>query len=152
MTASAARRRGVRIEIRPSSQSNRPGTTSCGCTLTLAARADRRTRMRSAFKNERETSLPMTTYPLEFHRYFEQKWAQRAHMSSACESTVRASRVVAARMSSVGRAKSEGGDILTRIPWLREIGQGLRAEYNPTEQPVPERLAALLKELRGRRS
>ena len=120
--------------------------------MTLAARADRRTRMRSAFKNERETSLPMTTYPLEFHRYFEQKWAQRAHMSSACESTVRASRVVAARMSSVGRAKSEGGDILTRIPWLREIGQGLRAEYNPTEQPVPERLAALLKELRGRRS
>ena len=94
----------------------------------------------------------MTTYPLEFHRYVEQKWAQRAQVSSACESTVRASRVVAARVSSVGRAKSERGDILARTPWLREIGQGLRAEYNPTEQPVPERLAALLKELRGRRS
>ena len=55
-------------------------------------------------------------------------------------------------MSSVGRAKSERGDTLARIPWLREIGQGLRAEYKPTKQPVPERLLALLKELRGRRS
>ncbi|SRR6266849_2854607 len=47
---------------------------------------------------------------------------------------------------------SERRDILARRPWLREMGQWLRAEYNAAvDQPVPERLAALLKELRGRR-
>jgi hypothetical protein len=47
--------------------------------------------------------------------------------------------------------KSESRDILARRPWLLAIGQWLRTEQNPVEQPVPERLAALLKELKGRR-
>ena len=42
-------------------------------------------------------------------------------------------------------------DGVPRRPWLRELGQWLRAEYNAVDQPVPERLATLLKELRGRR-
>ncbi len=47
--------------------------------------------------------------------------------------------------------QSEPRDILARRPWLRAIGRWLRAEYNIADQPVPERLAALLKELKGRR-
>jgi NAD(P)-dependent dehydrogenase (short-subunit alcohol dehydrogenase family) len=47
--------------------------------------------------------------------------------------------------------QSERRDILARRPWLREIGQWLRAGYDAVDQPVPERLAALLKELKGRR-
>jgi len=45
----------------------------------------------------------------------------------------------------------ERRDILARSSWLRELGQWLRAEYNAADQPVPERLAALLKELKARR-
>src|SRR5262249_39275538 len=37
-----------------------------------------------------------------------------------------------AGVSGVGRAKSERGDILARTPWLREIGQRLRADCKPT--------------------
>jgi hypothetical protein len=40
----------------------------------------------------------------------------------------------------------EREDILARRPWLLAIGQSLQAEYSTVEQPVPERLAALLKE------
>jgi hypothetical protein len=86
----------------------------------------------------------MTAYPLEFHRRSEQKWAHRAQVSSACQSTPQASRVGSSR-------PSEHRDILAGSPWLRAIGQWLRAEYYAVEQPVPERLAALLKELKGRR-
>jgi hypothetical protein len=106
--------------------------------------------LRSAFKNERENEPDMTTYPLDFHRRAEQKWAHRAQVSSACESTPRVSRV----RSSQGRqrpSQSERRDILARSPWLRAIGRCLRAEYYPVQQPVPECLAALLKELKGRR-
>jgi len=34
-----------------------------------------------------------------------------------------------------------------RMPWLLEIGRTLRAELDAVEQPVSERLAAMLKEL-----
>jgi hypothetical protein len=92
----------------------------------------------------------MTAYPLDFHRRSEQKWAHRAEVSSGCESTRRA---VISR-SQRGQRKSgqsERRGILARRPWLLAIGQGLRAEYNAANQPVPERLVALLKELKGRR-
>ena len=46
-----------------------------------------------------------------------------------------------------GPGQSERDGILTRRPWLWAIGQSLQDEYNSVEQPVPERLAALLKEL-----
>jgi hypothetical protein len=36
-----------------------------------------------------------------------------------------------------------------RMPWLLAIGQMLRVELDDVEQPVSERLAALLKELDG---
>jgi hypothetical protein len=52
----------------------------------LAARAGRRTRERSIFKNDRENEPDMTTYPLEFHRRSERKWILRAQASSARES------------------------------------------------------------------
>jgi hypothetical protein len=92
----------------------------------------------------------MTAYPLDFHRRSEQKWARRAEVSSGCESTPRA---VISR-SQRGQRKSgqsERRGILARRPWLLAIGQRLRAEYNAANQPVPERLVALLKELKGRR-
>jgi hypothetical protein len=44
----------------------------------------------------------MTTYPLEFHRRSEQKWALRAQASRACENTPRAA-LVGARGGSVGQ-------------------------------------------------
>jgi hypothetical protein len=37
------------------------------------------------------------------------------------------------------------------MPWLREIGQWLRAGYDTLGDPLPEHLAALLKELKRRR-
>jgi hypothetical protein len=37
--------------------------------------------------------------------------------------------------------------MLTRKPWLRAIGQWLGAEYAAVQQPVPERLAALVKKV-----
>jgi hypothetical protein len=90
----------------------------------------------------------MTTYPLEFHRRFEQKWALRAQASSARET---AALVGSSQRGQRRSSQSERRDILARSSWLRELGQWLRAEYNPADQPVPERLAALLKELKGRR-
>ena len=92
----------------------------------------------------------MTTYPLEFHRRSEQKWALRAQASSACESTPRAARVGNSQRGRLGSGLSERRDILGRSPWLREIGQWLRAEYDAIDYPVSERLTALLKELKGR--
>ena len=93
----------------------------------------------------------MTAYPLDFHRRSEQKWARRAEVSSACESTPRATLV--GKSQRVQRRSGQSGvvDILARRPWLRELGHWLRAEYNAANQPVPEHLAALLKELKGRR-
>jgi len=64
----------------------------------------------------------MTTYPTEFHRRFEQKWERRADAAAFYESA-------------------------RRMPWLLEIGRTLRAELDAVEQPVSERLAAMLKEL-----
>jgi hypothetical protein len=93
----------------------------------------------------------MTTYPLEFHRRSEQKWALRAQALSARESTSRAGRVGNSQRGQRGSGLSERRDILGRSPWLREIGQCLLAEYDAVDHPVPERLAALLKELKGRR-
>jgi hypothetical protein len=93
----------------------------------------------------------MTAYPLDFHRRFEQKWARRAQVSSACERTPRAARAGRSQRGRGVPGKSESRDILARRPWLLAIAQWLRSEQNPVEQPVPERLAALLKELRGRR-
>jgi hypothetical protein len=85
----------------------------------------------------------MTAYPLEFHRRSEQKWALRAQALSARESTPRASQR-GQRGSGLIRPRHSGPK-----PWLREIGQWLRAEYDAIDHPVSERLAALLKELKG---
>jgi hypothetical protein len=93
----------------------------------------------------------MITYPLEFHRRSEQKWVLRAQASSARESTPRAALVSRSQRGERKPGQSEPRDILARRPWLRAIGRWLRAEYNIADQPVPERLAALLKELKGRR-
>jgi hypothetical protein len=64
----------------------------------------------------------MTTYPTEFHRRCEQKWERRADAAAFYESA-------------------------QRMPWLLAIGRTLRAELDAVEQPVSERLAAMLKEL-----
>jgi hypothetical protein len=77
---------------------------------------------RSVFKDDRESEIVMTTYPTEFHRRFEQKWERRADAAAFYESA-------------------------RRMPWLLEIGRTLRAELDAVEQPVSERLAAMLKEL-----
>jgi hypothetical protein len=117
----------------------------------LGTRAGRKTRERSTFKNDRENERDMTTYPLEFHRRSEQKWLLRAQASRASESTPRAARVRRSQREQRRSGESERRDILARRPWLRELGKWLRAEYSAAEQPVSERLAALLKELKGRR-
>jgi hypothetical protein len=117
----------------------------------LGTRAGRKTRERSTFKNDRENEPVMTTYPLESHRRSEQKWVLRAQASSACESTPRSARVRRSQREQRRSGESEGRDILARRPWLRELGRWLRAEYSAADQPVPERLAALLKELTDRR-
>jgi hypothetical protein len=90
----------------------------------------------------------MTTYPLEFHRRSEQKWVLRAQASSARKT---AALVGSSQRRQRRSGESERRDILTEMPWLREIGQWLRAEYDAVDQPVPEHLAALVKELKGRR-
>jgi hypothetical protein len=108
-------------------------------------------RERSAFENDRENEPDMTTYPLEFHRRAEQKWVLRAQASSACESTPRAALAGSSQRGQRRSGHSERRDILAQRPWLREIGQWLRAGYDAVDQPVPDRLAALLKELKSRR-
>jgi Anti-sigma factor NepR len=114
----------------------------------LGTRAGRKTRERSTFENDRESEPDMTTYPLEFHRRSEQKWVLRAQASSARET---AALVGSSQRGQRRSGESEHRDILAEMPWLREIGQWLRAGYDAVDQPVPERLAALLKELKGRR-
>jgi hypothetical protein len=47
------------------------------------------------------------------------------------------------------RKPSARPDILPRKPWLLAIGRVLAAEYTAVREPVPERLAALLKKLEG---
>jgi hypothetical protein len=93
----------------------------------------------------------MTTYPLEFHRRSEQKWALRAQASSAREGTPRATRIGHSQGGQRGSDRSQHRDILGRSPWLRDIGQWLRTGYDGVNDPIPEHLAALLKELKGRR-
>src|SRR5919201_6404887 len=68
-----------------------------------------------------ETEIIMTAYPVEFQRRCQQKWEGRA-----------------------GPGLYESAQ---RMPWLLAIGQMLRADLDGLEQPVSERLAALLKEL-----
>ena len=63
----------------------------------------------------------MTAYPVEFERRCQQQWG--------------------------GRAAPGLYESARRMPWLLAIGQMLRAELDSLEQPVSERLAALLKEL-----
>jgi hypothetical protein len=75
----------------------------------------------------------------------------RAQASSARESTPQAALVGSSQRRQRRSGQPERRDILARRPWLREIGQWLRAGYNAADQPVPERLAALLKELKSRR-
>src|SRR5947209_3184437 len=122
-----------------------------GNVLGTCAGRKTRTRERSTFKHDRENEPEMTTYPLEFHRRSEQKWALRAQPSTAHDSTPRAALVGSSQHRQRRSGPSERRDMLARRPWLREMGQWLRAEYNVADQPVPERLAALLKELKGRR-
>jgi len=92
----------------------------------------------------------MTTYPLEFHRRSEQKWAVRAQAATARERTPQAARVAHGQRRQRGSGRSESRDILGRTPWLREIGRWLRAEYDAVDPSVPPHLAALLKELERR--
>jgi hypothetical protein len=68
-----------------------------------------------------ETEIVMTAYPVEFQRRCQQKWE--------------------------GRAAPGLYESARRMPWLLAIGQMLRAELDGHEQPLSERLAALLKEL-----
>jgi hypothetical protein len=117
----------------------------------LGTRAGRKTRKRSTFENDRENQPDMTTYPLEFHRRSEQKWVLRAQASSARESTPRVALLGSSQRGQRRSGESERRDILAEMPWLREIGQWLRAGYDAVDQPVPKHLAALLKELKGRR-
>jgi hypothetical protein len=72
-----------------------------------------------------------------------QKWVLRAQ--AARESIPRAALVGGSRRLG----EPERRDVLAQMPWFREIGQSLRAGYDAVDQPVPERLAALLKELKG---
>jgi len=46
------------------------------------------------------------------------------------------------------RNPSARPEILTGKPWL-SLGKVLRAEYTDIKQPVPQRLAALVKKLEG---
>ena len=121
------------------------------CGNVFGARAARRTRVRSASKNDREKERDVTTYPLDFHRRSEQKWAHRAQGQNACETTPRTVRVGSSQGGQRKRGQSEPRHILARRPWLRAIGRCLRVEYYAIEQPIPERLAVLMKELKGRR-
>ena len=89
----------------------------------------------------------MTTYPLEFHRRSEQNWVRRAQAASARESIWRAALVGSSQGGQRRTGQSERRGMLAEMPWLREIGQWLRAGHDAVDQPVPERLAALLKEL-----
>ena len=47
------------------------------------------------------------------------------------------------------RNPSTRPDALTRTPWLLAIGRMLKSAYTEIEEPVPERLAALVKKLEG---
>ena len=148
-----------------------PGTVACAWMLTiqqgapvskaqtrrnvLGTRAWRRTW--SAQPYDREIEPDMTIYPVDFHRRSERKWAHRVGAAQACESTPRAApasrnqrvRSDGTRNGRVVAPYQERDDILARRPWLLAIGQGLQAECSTFEQPVPERLAARLKELEG---
>ena len=76
----------------------------------------------------------MAIYPLEFYRRAEEKWRRRSE-------SVRAA-------VTGSPSKKEGDDTLVRWPWLLAIGQGLQSEYAVLKkQPLPKRLAALLKKL-----
>ena len=76
----------------------------------------------------------MAIYPLEFYRRAEEKWRRR---SKSLRAAVTGS-----------PSKKEGDDTLVRWPWLLAIGQGLQSEYAVlNKQPLPKRLAALLKKL-----
>ena len=88
----------------------------------------------------------MTAYPLDFYRRSERKWALRAQAPSATPA-----RIDNSQRGQDGSGRSEFGDILEQSPWLREIGEWLRAGYDAVDHPVPEHLAALLKKLKGRR-
>jgi hypothetical protein len=92
----------------------------------------------------------VTAYPLEFHRRSEQKWALRAQASSARASPRRATRIGHSQPGQRGSDRTQHRDILGESPWLREIGQWLRAGYDGVDGPLPEHLAALLKKLKGR--
>jgi hypothetical protein len=43
--------------------------------------------------------------------------------------------------------RSARADVAPRKPWLMAIGRALAAQYTLAREPVPERLAALLKKL-----
>jgi hypothetical protein len=78
----------------------------------------------------------MTIYPVEFYRRSEQKWARWVELSRSR----RGPRTeVAAPMSGRAELLPQHG-----TAWLLAIGQRLRAEYAALEEPVPERLAALV--------
>ena len=49
------------------------------------------------------------------------------------------------------RNRSARPDVLPRKPWLLAIGRVLAAEYTAVREPVPERLAALLRKLKASR-
>ncbi len=74
----------------------------------------------------------MAIYPLEFYRRAEEKWRRRSE----------------SLRDAVTVSPSKSDDTLVRWPWLLAIGQGLQSEYAVLKkQPLPKRLAALLKKL-----
>jgi hypothetical protein len=93
----------------------------------------------------------VTAYPLDFHRRSEQKWVFRAQAPSARESPPRATGIGYSQRGQRRSDRSQHRDILGKSPWLREIGQWLRAGDDGVDDPLPEHLAALLKKLKGRR-
>jgi hypothetical protein len=77
----------------------------------------------------------MAVYPLDFYRRAEAKWKRRA-------GTLR---------TEAGLPKKQGDGAPVRWPWLLAIGRTLQSEYAASEQALPKRLVALLKELTKRR-
>src|SRR5258708_30642169 len=80
--------------------------------------AGRRARERSIAEKDRENEPDMTTYPVEFHRRSEQKWALRALTATARESN----ESVIASAGSAGRADPT----LAKLPEPNAVAAGNR--------------------------
>jgi hypothetical protein len=73
----------------------------------------------------------MAVYPLDFYRRAEEKWKRRGTL----------------RREGELPPNKQGDGAPVRWQWLLAIGRTLRSEYAASEQPLPKRLVALLKQL-----